>query len=129
MAIVHPKNQKLKVYYATTSGTKPNLVYARHYIHTKESQGLWASVRDLSARELLGNEAIAQQRIKLITIGHNPIVLSRYSDLVFVNDAGDQYRAKAAPDAYFEDTKSDIRITAYLIHDTNNYTGEDVYEQ
>ena len=129
MAAVHRKNQKLRAYYATTSGTKPNLVYARHYIHSQESQGPWASVRSLSAREMTTNDSTEEQRVKLITIGYNPIVLARYKDIVFVSDSGTQYRAKSEPDAYFEDTKSDMRITAYVIHDVNCYTGEDTYEQ
>lgn len=128
MAEVHRKNQKLRAYYATTSGTKPNLVYARHFIHSKASQGLWASVRDLSAHEQLTNGSTEEQHVKIITIGHNATVLEHYKDLVFVNDQGTQFRAKTAPDAYFEDGKHDLRITAYVIHDTNNYTGADVYD-
>lgn len=128
MAEAHRKNQKLRAYYATKTGVKPNFVYARHFIHSQESNGLWASVRDLSARESLTNDSTEEQHVKIITIGYNEKVLSLYKTLIFENDYGVKYRAKAAPDAYFEDCKSDLRITAYVINDTNNYAGEDVYE-
>lgn len=121
------KNQKIKAFYTVASGAKPNQLLRRHYIHSSESLGLWAEIRDLSQKEVLANEAVGKQIGVYITVGYNPALLERWAELTLIDERGTSYRIKAKPDE-FDYAKRDIRIAAYAYEDTAVYSGSDVYD-
>lgn len=121
------KQHKFKFYYTEKTGTKPNETITRHFIHSKESCGLWAEVRDLSRKELVANNATGQQNTKIITVGYNPRILELYTDLIVLDEQGKTYRIKNKPDE-FNYSKCDIKIEITEFQSNENYGGEDVYD-
>lgn len=122
------KQHKIKAFYVETSGQRPNVLSRRHYIHSQDSQGLWAEVRDLSQKEILANTAVGHQASVYITVGYNPTLIEKWEELIFVDERGTTYKAKNKPDE-FNYSKQDIRITALAFTDTTVYNEEgDVYD-
>ena len=121
------KTHKVQAYYPVMTGGKPNSVYCRHFIHSQESQGLWATIRDLSQKEILTNDAAEKQQSLYITIGYNPAVLKHWRELILIDEQGTTYKIKTKPDE-FSYERRDIRIAAYAFVDNSAYTGADIYD-
>lgn len=124
MAIV--KNEKIRCFYADVVRVKPNRAIARNFIHTRQSFGFWAHIRDLSQRERSANDAVGHQTVVQIIVGYNPRIIELWEKLVIIDERGTTYKIKEKPDEY-EYTKGDIKIIAYAFRDDTVY-GEDVYE-
>lgn len=126
MATVH-KTQKIQCYYATALRDKPNKVYVRHYIHSRNSGGLWANIRDLMQKEKLNNEAVGQEVVVKVTIGYNSKFIENWEKIIVVDKNGNTYKLKEKPDE-FEYNKSDIKFNAYLFREEHDYE-EDIYDE
>lgn len=120
------KGQKIRCFYAVVTREKPVKTYTRKFIHSKESGGFWAHIRDLTQRERLANEAVGHQTAVQIRVGFNPKILDLWDSLVVIDERGNFYKIKEKPDEYEYD-KSDIKFTAYAYRDDTQYV-EDIYE-
>ena len=121
------KNQKIRCFFAESYLQKPNKMLVRHFIHSKQSGGFWAHIRDLSQRERLANEAVGHEVAISVQMGYNPAVLQLWESLIIIDERGVTYKMKEKPDEYAYD-KGDIKFTAYAFRDKNTYE-EDIYEQ
>lgn len=121
------KNKKLKCFYVETTKAKPLQILARRYIHSQASGGFWCSVRDLSQKERLANEAVGHETVVTFIVGFNLKILQMWEKLTLVDEQGRTYTIKEKPDE-FDYTKQDIKIRAYEFKDERTYQGGDTYE-
>lgn len=121
------KGKKVRCYYAeTTASEKPVKICRRHFIHSAESKGLWAHIRDLTATEKTVNDAVGHSVSVQIIIGYNPNVLEKWEKLIFIDEQNRTYKLKTKPDEY-EYEKTDLKLVAYAFKDETAYGG-DVYD-
>lgn len=122
------KNQKVRVYYAERQPSKPTTLTSRHFIHSRQSGGLWAYIRDLSRRERLANENAGKETAVQIVIGYNPAFLRHWEELRLIDQRGTTYCLREKPDEYTYD-KGDITLTAYAQVSEEAFDGEDIYDE
>ncbi|MGN0817483.1 MAG: head-tail adaptor protein [Christensenellaceae bacterium] len=120
------KGKKIRCFYAETVREKPTKTHTRHFIHSKDSGGFWAHIRDLSQREKLANESVGHQTVVQIIVGYNPKILDMWERLTIIDEKGVSYTIREKPDE-FEYAKEDLKITAYAFRDEKDYT-EDTYD-
>lgn len=117
------KQRKVRCYYTDTTREKPNKTMVRYFIHSADSGGFWANIRDLSQAERQSNDAVAHKAALRITIGYNERVLEMWDRLTVMDERGRTYRIADKPDEY-DYSRGDIKFTALLYVDNNVYGGD-----
>lgn len=121
------KGRKIRCFFTSTVKTKPNITLTRNFIHSQESGGFWAAVRDLSMKERLTNDAVGHDTVVTFVVGFNPKILSRWEELTILDEYDNSYKIREKPDEY-DYTKSDLKIVAYKFRDDQIYGGADTYD-
>lgn len=100
------KDKKVKFFYVDTRAVEGYEKVIKHYIHSRESGGLWCYVRELSENERFSAKAVQVEETIQFKVVYNPKLVSE----LYVEFNGKTYSIVSIDK--FEFNKSDLVIRA-----------------
>lgn len=104
------KDKKIKVFRLETRAVDTYEQVVKNYIHSKESGGIWAYVRELSENERFSAKSVQVEETIQFKIVYNPKILSEF----FIEFAGKTYEIVSIDKYEFNKTDLVIRANEIL---------------